>query len=186
MFSPHIHPGNQGNHLKIEQRESRLSFWVNGVQLETMKIPNTFRNERVGFVVHSDGESETEIRFDNLRYAKTEEVQASDSAAEESPLFFEIAAPIIANTSFQIFVKWAPGYVERGWRGWLASAAHHWQDWWASVELPNWWPDFGFLENWLPNTSPPKLPTFDRLTNTLILAGVAGSMAVFYLLIWLF
>ena len=56
-------------------------------------------------------------------------MQALDSAAEESPLFFEIAAPTFANTSFQIFVKWAPGYVERGWRGWLASADHHWQDW---------------------------------------------------------
>ena len=185
-FSPHIHTGNQENHLKIEQREGNLSFWANGELLESVKIPSAFRNERAGFVVHSNGQSATEIRFDNLRYAKTEEVQASDSAAEESPLFFEITAPTFANTSFQIFVKWAPGYVKRGWRGWLASVDHHWQDWWASVELPNWWPDFGFLENWLPDTSPPKLPTFDRQTNALILAGVASSVAAFYSLVWLF
>jgi len=169
--------------LKIEQREGSLSFWANGELLENMEISSTFRYERVNFAVHSNGQSATEIRFDNLRYAKTEEVQAPDTTTEESPLLFEIADTIKTNTSFRIFVKWKPDSVERGWRGWLASAAHHWQDWWASVELPNWWPDFGFPDNFLPDTSPPKLPTFDRQTNALILAGVASSVAAFYSLV---
>ena len=175
-FSPHIHMGNQKNHLKIEHHEGSLSFWVNGNLLESMKIPNTFRNKRVGFVVHSNGQSPTEIRFDNLRYAKTEDVEASVSESEESPLFFEIEDTIKANTRFQIFVAWERGFVERGWRGWLASAEHHWQDWWALAEIPDWLPDF-FTQ---------KLPTFNQRTNAHILAGLFGSVAGFYLLIWLF
>ena len=142
--------GNQKNHLKIEQHEGSLSFWVNGNLLESMKIPNTFRNKRVGFVVHSNGKSPTEIRFDNSRYAKTEDVEASVSESEESPLFFEIADTINANTRFRIFLAWERGFVERGWRGWL-SAEHHWQDWWALAEIPDWLPDF-FTQ---------KLPTFN-------------------------
>ncbi|MEE2717945.1 MAG: DUF2207 domain-containing protein, partial [SAR324 cluster bacterium] len=204
-FSPHIRKGNRANHLKVEQREGRLSFWINGELLERIEESPHFRSRRVGFVVHSNGKSATEIRFDNLRYTKTEEahssktedVQAPEVATEASPLFFEIADTIKANTSFQIFVKWESGYVERGWRGrlasaerqgqeWGASADRRWQDWWASMELPSWWPDFGFLESWWPDISLPQLTTFDRQTNALILAGVAGSVAAFYLLIWLF
>ncbi|HIL17301.1 MAG TPA: DUF2207 domain-containing protein, partial [Deltaproteobacteria bacterium] len=89
-FSPHIHTGNQENHLKIEQREGNLSFWVNGELLESIEESPHFRSRRVGFVVHSNGESATEVRFDNLRYTKTEEVQAPEATTDESPLFFEI------------------------------------------------------------------------------------------------
>ena len=44
------------------------------------------------------------------------------------------------------------------------------------AEIPDWLPDF-FTQ---------KLPTFNQRTNAHILAGLFGSVAVFYLLIWLF
>ena len=110
-FSPYILQGNNPNKLMIIFHDDHLTLWVNGKELETIKLWLGFYLQRIGFIAYSDKKQKTLVHFDNLYYG--------DRVHEKSVVLADLSEEENSGSEFIIETMYQGFADNLGLPGWM-------------------------------------------------------------------